>query len=70
MSYIASITKQSGGETSSETKKTFSEQNEAYNKIKEPDHHQSSIEMSENVAYSTVEQHPHFITPPIYETIN
>ena len=69
MSYIASITKQSGGETGSEMKKTFSEQNEAYNKIKEPDH-QSSIEMSENVAYSTVEQHPHFINPPIYETIN
>ena len=49
--------------------KKTSEQNEAYNKIKGPDH-QSSIEMSENVAYSTVEQHPHFITPPIYETIN
>ena len=68
MSYIASITKQSGGETSSEIKKTFSEQNEAYNKIKGT-YHQSSIELSENVAYSTVEQHPQLVTPPIYETI-
>ena len=65
---LVSSTKQSTGETSPEIKKTL-EQNEAYGIIKGPDH-QSSIEMSENVAYSTVEKQPQFIASPIYETIN
>ena len=31
---------------------------------------QSPIEVTENVAYSTVEQQPSLNTPPVYETIN
>ena len=32
--------------------------------------HQSSIEVTENISYSTVEQQSSVITPPLYETIN
>ena len=62
-------TKQSRSETIPEIKNIFSEKNEAYGIIKGPDY-KSSIDMSENVAYSTVEQQPQFITSPIYETID
>ena len=31
---------------------------------------QSSIEVAENISYSTVEQESSLITPPVYETIN
>ena len=65
---LESSTKQSRGETSPEIKDIFLEKNDAYGIIKGSDH-QSSIEMSENVAYSTVEQQSEFINPPIYETI-
>ena len=63
---LAFITKQSGGKTSLEI--NISEQNEAYGIIEGPVD-QSSIEMSQNITYSTVEQQQ-IITPPIYETIN
>ena len=53
---LASITKLSRGETNPEIKK-ISEHKEDYGRTKEPDH-QSSIEMSKSVAYSTVEQQP------------
>ena len=66
---LVSSTKQSRSETIPEIKNIFSEKNEAYGIIKGPDR-QSSIAMSENVAYSTVEQQPQFITSPIYEIIN
>ena len=49
--------------------KEFSEKNEAYGMIKGSDH-QSPIEVTENVAYSTMEQQPSLNTPPVYETIN
>ena len=65
---LASVTKQSRTETSLEIKK-ISEQYEYYSIIKEPDD-QSSIDMSENVTYSTVEHQPQLITSTIYETIN
>ena len=32
--------------------------------------HQSSIEVTENVSYSRMEQQSSLITPPVYETIN
>ena len=32
--------------------------------------HQSSIEVTENISYSTMEQQSSLITPPVYETIN
>ena len=50
-------------------KEFFSEKNEAYGIIKGSDD-QSSIEVTENVAYSTTEQQPSLINPPVYETIN
>ena len=53
---LASITKLSRGETNPEIKK-ISKHKEDYGRTKEPDH-QSSIEMSKSVAYSTVEQQP------------
>ena len=45
--------------------------NEPYsgNKDKEPDN-EPSIEVEENVSYSSVKQHPSLNTPPIYETLN
>ena len=63
---LASSTKH---ETSLEIKEIFSEKNEAYDIIKRPGH-QLSIELSENIAYSTVKQEPDFDTPQIYEIIN
>ena len=66
---LESSAKQSRGETSPDIKDIFSEKNEAYGII-EGSHHQSSIEMSENVAYSTMEQQSEFIASPIYETID
>ena len=32
--------------------------------------HESSIEVTENVSYSRMEQQSSLITPPVYETIN
>ena len=64
-----SSTKQSRGETSPVIKEFVSEKNEAYGIIKGSDH-QSSIEVTENVAYSTIEQQTSLNTPPVYETIN
>ena len=69
---LAFITKYSRAETIPEIQNIFSKQNEAHGTIEGPDQ-QSSIEISENIAYSTVEQQPQLpqlITPPIYETIN
>ena len=66
---LVSSNKQSRDETSLKTKEIFSKRNEAYGIIKRTDH-QLQIEMSENVAYSTVEQLPQLITSSIYETIN
>ena len=65
---LASVTKESRAETSLEIKKIL-EKNEYYSIIKGPDH-QSSIDMSENVTYSTVEHQSQLINPTIYETIN
>ena len=50
-------------------KEFFSEKNEAYGIIKGSDD-QSPIEVTENVAYSTMEQKPSLNTPPVYEAIN
>ena len=50
-------------------KEFFSVKNEAYGIIKRPDH-QSPIDITENVAYSTLEQQSSLINPPAYETIN
>ena len=50
-------------------KEFFSKKNEAYGIIKGSDD-QSPIEVTENVAYSTMEQQPSLNTPPVYETIN
>ena len=66
---LVSSTKQSRNESSPVIKEFFSEKNEAYGIIKGPDH-QSPIEVTENVAYSTMEQQPSLNTPPVYETIN
>ena len=49
--------------------KKILEKNEYYGIIKEPDH-QSSIDMSKNVTYSTVEHQSQLINPTIFETIN
>ena len=49
-------------------KEFFSVQNEAYGITKGPDD-QSSIEVTENISYSTMEQQSSLITPPVYETI-
>ena len=65
---LVSSTKQSRGETSPVIKEFFSVKNEAYGITKGSDD-QSSIEVTENVAYSTMEQQPSLNTPPVYETI-
>ena len=67
---LVSSTKQSRGETSPVIKKFFSVKNEAYGIITKGLDHQSSIEVTENVSYSTVEQQSSLVTPPVYETIN
>ena len=64
-----SSTKQRKGETSPVIKEFFSVKNEAYGVTKRPDH-QSPIDVTENVAYSTLEQQSSLIKPPVYETIN
>ena len=66
---LVSSTKQSRGETSPVIKEFFSEKNEAYGISKGSDD-QSPIEVTENVAYSTMEQQLSLNTPPVYETIN
>ena len=66
---LVSSTKQRRGETSPVIKKFFSVKNEAYGVTKGPDH-KSSIDVTENVAYSTLEQQSSLITPPVYEAIN
>ena len=66
---LVSSTKQSRSESSPVIKEFFSEKNEAYGIIKGSDD-QSPIEVTENVAYSTMEQQPSLNTPPVYETIN
>ena len=66
---LVSSTKQSRGETNPVIKEFFSEKNEAYVIIKGSDD-QSPIEVTENVAYSTMEQQPSLNTPAVYETIN
>ena len=66
---LVSSTKQSRGETSPVIKEFFSEKNEAYGINKGSDN-QSSIEVTENVAYSTMEQQPSLNTPQVYQTIN
>ena len=50
-------------------KEFFSEKNEAYGIIKGSDD-QLPIEVTENVAYSAIEQQPSLNTLPVYETIN
>ena len=65
---LVSSTKQSRDETSPVIKE-FSVKNEISGIIKGRDHH-SLIEISENVAYSAVEQKSSLVTPPVYETIN
>ena len=67
--FLVSSTKQTISETSPVIKEFFSEKNVAYGITKGPDH-QSSIEVTDNLAYNTVEQQPSLITPPVYETIN
>ena len=47
----------------------FSVKNEAYGITKGPDH-QSPIDVTENVAYSTLEQQSSLINLSVYETIN
>ena len=66
---LVSSTKQSRGESSPVIKEFFSVKNEAYGITKGLDH-QSSIEVTENISYSTVEQQSSLITPSVYETIN
>ena len=66
---LVSSTKQRRGETSPVIKEFFSVKNEAYGITKGPDH-KSSIDVTENVAYSTLEQQSSLINPPVYETIN
>ena len=66
---LVSSTKQSRGETS-QVIKEFLVKNEVSGIIRGPDHH-SLIEISENIAYSAVEQKSSLIsTTPVYETIN
>ena len=50
-------------------KEFFSEKNEAYGITKGSDD-QSSIEVTENVAYSTMEQQLSLNNPPVYEIVN
>ena len=66
---LVSNTEHSRGGTSPVIKEFFSVKNEAYGITKRPDH-QSSIEVTENVSYSTVEQQSSLITPNVYETVN
>ena len=66
---LVSSTKQRRGESSPVIKEFFSVKNEAYGITKRPDH-KSSIDVTENVAYSTLEQQSSLINPPVYETIN
>ena len=47
----------------------FSVKNEAYGITKQPDH-QLPIDVTENAAYSTLEQQSSLINPSVYETIN
>ena len=47
----------------------FSVKNEAYGITEGPDH-QLPIDVTENAAYSTLEQQSSLINPPVYETIN
>ena len=63
-----SSTKQRRGETGPVIKEFFSVKNEAYGITKGPDH-KSSIDVTENVAYSTLEQQSSLINPPVYEKI-
>ena len=65
---LCSVINKGRDETSPVIKEFFSEKNEAYGIIKGPDD-QSPIEVTENVAYSTMEQQPSLNTPPVYETI-
>ena len=66
---LVSSTKESRGESSPVIKEFFSVKNEAYGLTKGPTD-QSSIEVTENVSYSRMEQQSSLITPPVYETIN
>ena len=66
---LVSSTKQRRCETSLVIKAFISVKNEAYGIIKGPDQ-QSSIDVTENVTYSTLEQQSSLINPPVYETIN
>ena len=50
-------------------KEFFSVKNEAYGLTK-GSYDQSSIEVTENVSYSRMEQQSSLIIPPVYETIN
>ena len=65
---LVSSTKHRRGETSPVIKKFFSVKNEAYGVTKGPDH--KSIDVTENVAYSTLEQQSSLVNPPVYETIS
>ena len=47
----------------------FSVKNEAYGITKRPDH-QLPIDVTENAAYSTLEQQSSLINPSVYEMIN
>ena len=49
-------------------KRFFSVKNEAYGVTKGSDH--KSIDVTENVAYSTLEQQSSLVNPPVYETIS
>ena len=62
-------TKESRGESSPVIKEFFSVKYEAYGLTK-GSYDQSSIEVTENVSYSRMEQQSSLITPPVYETIN
>ena len=64
-----STTKQRRGESSPVIKEFFSVKNEAYGVTKGPDN-MSSIDVTENVAYSTLDQQSSLINPSVYETIN
>ena len=66
---LVSSTKESRGESSPVIKEFFSVKNEAYGLTKGSTD-QSSIEVTENVSYSRMEQQSSLITPPVYETIN
>ena len=65
---LCSVINKGRDETSAVIKEFFSDKNEAYGIIKGSDH-QSPIDITENVAYSTMEQQSPLNTPPVYETI-